>query len=451
MKILSVDVGTTAMKMGVFDASGEDLVLVQQLSIDYAINTYHDGLFSDIEQVKWQQAFVQGCKTMADLMAEVDVISLSGTTPGLTAMDQNGEALYPAILMLDQRSRAQAQDIIDAIGLATLLRATANLPVAGGCSLSSILWIKENLPEVFKKTYIFGHSNTYMAKWLSGTFAMDPSSASLTALYYTTQNDMTWNEDILNCFGLSTTQLPRLVPADESTGRLKKELASKLGLKKEPPVVIGGNDAVLAAYSVGIREPGEIFNINGTCEITMVCLPKCYPSKNYNIRAHVIPGRWFSFYVMNAQGKAYEWFKSLFCSEMSAEVFFDDFMPQAIDNWVEKDSGVIYIPYLMGSRYSLEPLKAEFSGLTPETSREEMLAAVVRGLCEYQREHLKEISLEMSLNHEILVSGGAVNPSLIRAKKKWMRNCDYTFETESSLKGAAMLGQRYLKRNKLGA
>jgi hypothetical protein len=53
----------------------------------------------------------------------------------------------------------------------------------------------------------------------------------------------------------------------------------------------------------------------------------------------------------------------------------------------------------------------------------------------------------MSLKNEILVSGGAVNPSLIRAKKKWMRNCEYTFETESSLKGAAMLGQEYIMRN----
>ena len=449
MRILSVDVGTTAMKMGIFDVSGGDLDLVQQLSLDYAINTYHDGLFSDIEQVKWQQAFAQGCQTMADFMAEVDVISLSGTTPGLTAMDKNGDALYPAILMLDQRSRNQAQHIIATIGLDALLQATANMPVAGGCSLASILWIKENLPEVFKKTFIFGHSNTYMAKWLSGSFAMDPSSASLTAFYNTTRNDMTWNEDILNSFGLSAKQLPKLVPADESTGRLKKELASRFGLKKEPPVVIGGNDAVLAAYSVGIEGPGEIFNINGTCEITMVCLSKCLPSRNYNIRTHVIPDRWFSFYVMNAQGKAFEWFKNLFCSEISVETFFNDFMPSAIDNWLDKDSGVIYIPYLMGSRYSLEPLKAEFSGLTQETSREEMLAAMVRGLCEYQREHLKDLSLEISLNHEILVSGGAINPSLIRAKKRWMRNCDYTFETESSLKGAAMLGQKYLERVQL--
>ena len=101
----------------------------------------------------------------------------------------------------------------------------------------------------------------------------------------------------------------------------------------------------------------------------------------------------------------------------------------------------------MGSRYSLDPLKAEFTGLTLESSREELLAALVRGLCEYQRENLDQISLEMPLKEEILISGGAVNPALIRAKTKWMKNCNYVFEIESSLKGAALLGQKYLERN----
>jgi xylulokinase len=258
---------------------------------------------------------------------------------------------------------------------------------------------------------------------------------------------MTWNEEIAHCFGVSLTQLPELLPAYESTGCLKRHLASELGFRKEPPVVIGGNDAVLAAYSIGIKDPGEIFNINGTCEITMVCLPKCYPSKNYNIRTHVIPDRWVSFYVMNAQGKAFEWFKNLFCSEMTPDTFFSHFMPKAIDNWLEKESESTYVPYLMGSRYSLEPLKAEFSGLTQETSREELMAAMVRGLCEYQRDHLEDISAKIPLKGKILISGGAVNPALIRAKRKWMRNCDYAFETESSLKGAALLGQKYLRRD----
>ena len=445
MNILSVDVGTTAMKMGVFEECDGDLCLIKQFYREYPINIYNDGLFSDIEQQKWQEAFAAGCKAMADFMPAIDVIALSGTTPGLSAMDREGKALYPAILMLDQRSRAQAQRIIETIGIEKLLNVTANMPVAGGSSLAGILWIKDNLPEVFNQTHVFGHSNTFMARWLSDKFALDPSSASLTAMYNTAGNDMTWNKEILDEFDIDASRLPELIPAFHSTGRVRASLANEFGLSKEPSVLIGGNDAVLAAYSVGIREPGEIFNINGTCEITMVCLPKCFPSCNYNIRTHVLPERWFSFYVMNAGGKALEWFKSLFCSEMTEKKFYTDFIPQAIELWLNRPSGVTYIPYLLGSRYSLAPLKAEFRGLTQETSREELLAAMVRGLCEYQRENLKEVALEIRLADEILVSGGAVNEALIRAKTRWMRKCSYRFETESSLKGAALLGQKYLQ------
>jgi xylulokinase len=185
-------------------------------------------------------------------------------------MDNGSQALYPAILMSDQRSRLQAQRSIDTIGMEKPLNTTANMPVAGSCSLASILWIKDNLSEVFQKTHVFGHSNTFMARWFTEKFAMDRSSASLTAMYNTVSNDLSWNEDILDEFGIETSRLPLLIPADHSTSRLRKNLADELGLKKEPPVLIGGNHAVLAAFSVGIREPGEIFNINGTCEITMV-------------------------------------------------------------------------------------------------------------------------------------------------------------------------------------
>jgi sugar (pentulose or hexulose) kinase len=86
-RILGVDVGTTSLKMGVFEESEDSVTLVRQFSQEYPINTYNDGLFSDIEPQKWQQAFIAGCKALQDLLADVDVIALSGTTPGFTAMD----------------------------------------------------------------------------------------------------------------------------------------------------------------------------------------------------------------------------------------------------------------------------------------------------------------------------------------------------------------------------
>lgn len=447
MTLMGLDVGTTGMKIGVYRAEDGRLKLEGQYSRSYEINTYNNGQFSDIEPAKWQAAFADGCRELDSLAAEVDAIGISGTTPGFVAMDRDGEPLYPAILMLDQRSRAQAAEIIEKIGLRVLLDATGNMPVAGGCSLASMLWLRDHRPEVFRNAACFGHTNTFMAKWLTGGFAIDPSSASLTALYNTVANDFSWNLEIAGAFGVRAEQLPEVISAFESPGRVHPAAARELGLKKEPLVIIGGNDAVLAAYSIGIREPGDFVNVNGTCEISMVCLDRCYSSTRYNVRAHVIPGRWLTLYVMNAEGKAFEWFQRVFCSEMSAQVFYQHFLPEAVDAWLDRESTVTYTPFLMGSRYSQAPLKAEFLGLTPETSREELLAAMVRGLAEYQREHLKEISLLQPIKPVVHVTGGAVNPSLIRAKKKWMLGgAEYVFEEQSSMKGAAMLALERLQR-----
>ena len=450
MKILGVDIGTTSMKMGVFSEDGNgELVQIKEYSQSYPINVYNNGTFGDIEQEKWQTAFRAGCKAMTELMGEIDAIALSGTTPGLSAMDAEGNPTYPAILMLDQRSRKQAADIIRTIGLETVLTETANMPVAGGCSLASILWIKENEPDAYERSSCFGHSNTFIARWLTGSFAIDPSSASLSALYNTVKNDLSWNSEIAGAFDLSVERLPEVIPSHESAGRVAADLAAGLGLSKRPEVIIGGNDAVLAAYDAGVRQAGEAINVNGTCEISLVCLPKCYPSTAYNIRAHVIPDRWLTLYVMNAGGKAFEWFHALFCSEMDPERFWGEFLPAALDTWLERESKVRYVPYLMGSRYSLEPLRAEFTGMNQETSREELLAALVRGLCEYQREHLKEISLEVPLVEQIYVTGGAVNDPLIQAKERWMRSCRYEYREQSSLRGAALLARNYLEKAKV--
>jgi len=446
MHILAADVGTTSLKMGIFQDKGDSLECVKEFSRSYSIHVYNQGLFADIEQERWKDAFLEGCKALEEFLPSVDAVSFSGTTPGLSAMDGEGNALYPAILMLDQRSRKQAEDIIRTIGLEKILQETANMPVAGGCSLASILWLKENEPEVFRRTICFGHSNTYLVKWLTGTFAIDPSSASLTALYNTVRNDLTWNVEILRTFGLDPSLLPQLLPSQESAGRMRPEIARSLGFRKQPPVIIGGNDAVLAAYDAGVREPGEAINVNGTCEITLVCLPRCLPSTEYNIRAHVLKDRWLTLYVMNAGGKAFEWFHSVFCSEMTQEEFWTAFIPRAVEEWIQRESTVRYVPFLMGSRYSLEPLKAEFKGMNQETTREELLLAMVRGLAEYQRAHLKEVALEVPLKPHIYVTGGAVSEALIRVKRKWMRDCSYISREQSSLRGAALLAKEYLIR-----
>ena len=146
MTILGVDVGTTGLKMGVFRVEGNDLSLATHFSREYAINTYNDGLFSDIEPDKWREAFIAGCGELRDHMGDVDAVALSGTTPGMTAMDAGGDPVYPAILMLDQRSRKQARHIIDTIGLDELLRVTGNMPVSSAIREVAVLYERNLMP-----------------------------------------------------------------------------------------------------------------------------------------------------------------------------------------------------------------------------------------------------------------------------------------------------------------
>jgi sugar (pentulose or hexulose) kinase len=138
--ILAVDVGTIAFKIGVF---GPDLQRTCETSREYQINLYDHGK-ADIEPEKWWQALKDCCVEIKEFLPKAGIVSFSVTTPGLVPMDENGNALGLAILMLDGRAHKQAREIRQLVEEEKFLRETCHLPVSGGSSLCSILWIKEN-------------------------------------------------------------------------------------------------------------------------------------------------------------------------------------------------------------------------------------------------------------------------------------------------------------------
>ena len=83
--------------------------------------------------------------------------------------------------------------------------------MTGGSSLCSILWIRDNQPEVWRAAAKFGHTNTYMVKRLTGDWAIDPSTVSITGLYNTARNDLTWNRGVLEAAGIPESKLPPLM------------------------------------------------------------------------------------------------------------------------------------------------------------------------------------------------------------------------------------------------
>lgn len=446
--ILAIDVGTTSLKAGVF---GEGLELLAEESIQYEFNLYKGG-FADIHPDIWWEAFTHSCRKLSGRTSRVGVISFSVTTPGLTPMGEDGTALAPAILFLDGRSHRQASLIRQKVGEQRFLREACNLPVSGGSSLSSILWLKEHEPGIWDKTYKFGHCNTYFTRRLTGNWAIDPSTVSITGLYNTAKNNLSYLDYVLEAAELPLEKLPQLMHSHEPVGEIKPAMAAALELPEECKVLCGGNDAVLAAFSGGFTETGDINNINGTCEITNVCIDKPIGAADYNIRCHVLPGKWVTFLVLNTGGKALEWFHRVFCAEMEPDTYYGEYIPGVIEDYFKNrdpghDDGLPeYVPFLQGSRYSLEQLTAAFSKLSLETTREKMLMGLIRGNCSYHGEHLKKLADHVSLGKTVMTSGGGARiRNYMRTQEYWYGDFEFRYQDQSSLLGAAMLGEWYLR------
>lgn len=289
--ILAIDIGTSVFKAGVF---APDLSVRGMVSRSYEVNIY-DQVKADIDPERWWRALKEACAELRSLLPAVGVVSLSVTTPGLVPMAGDGSALGPAILFFDGRSHRQAKEIRERVGEEVFLRDACNLPVSGGSSLCSIMWIRENQPEIWKDTAMFGHCNTYIVKRMTGLWSVDPSTASITGMYNTARDDLTWNEEVLRAAGIPLTRLPPLFRSKKPVGTVLPEIALELGFSKGVAVLCGGNDAVLGALSCGMTTPGDVVAMHGTCDITCVCVDTPIASRNFNVRCHVLPNRWMTF------------------------------------------------------------------------------------------------------------------------------------------------------------
>jgi xylulokinase len=445
--ILAIDVGTSGLKLGVFGPDLEERAVARRV---YDIDLY-DRDKADVAPTKWWTAIREACAEVAHVLADVGVLSLSVTTPGLTPMAADGTALGPAILFLDGRSRAQAAAIREAVGEERFLAEACNLPVSGGSSLASILWIRDNHPGTWAATAMFGHCNTYLTKRLTGNWAVDPSTTSITGLYATARQDLTWNADVLEAAGLSVDRLPPLMQSYDPVGQILPAVAKELGLPPDTVVLCGGNDATLAAFSGGLTEPGDVNIISGTCDIASVCTDRPVSSQDFNVRSHILPDRWLTFFVLNTGGAALEWFREQLCREFDATTFYRDYVPAVLrgffsgDRIDEREAALpSFRPYLSGSRYSLAPMTGAFDGMTVQTTREDLLLSLVRGNLRYLGEHLEQVSRLVPMSRSVGISGGAARiDGMLDARRRWTGDFDYSYQDQSSMLGAAMLGQIY--------
>ncbi|MEZ4670258.1 MAG: xylulokinase [Anaerolineae bacterium] len=385
--ILAHDLGTTGNKATLYDREGR---LVG--SAFYAYNTRYDHTgWAEQNPEDWWQAVCTSTKKLLSQIPglrpdEVACITFSGQMMGCVPLDKNARPLRNAIIWADQRSVQQQNWLAGRISPADVYRITGHR-LSASYSLTKMLWLRDNQPDVYKATHKYVHAKDAMVARLTGKFVTEPSDGSSMNLYDLEKG--IWSERMIDAAQLDPAQLPQLVRSIDVVGELLPEVADEVGLVAGTPVVIGGGDGSCAAVGAGVWQEGAAYNYIGSSSwIALSTSRPIYdPDERTFTFGHIVPDMFMPAGTMQAAGASYQWTRDQLAPlEVQAAQQLGISSYEIINLNAEKSpagaNGLVYLPYLMGERSPRWNPRARgaFIGLTIRHTRADMVRSVLEGV-----------------------------------------------------------------------
>jgi xylulokinase len=174
--IIGLDLGTTALKIAIFDQAGNLMGVSTQ---EYQLITPEVNYVEEDLEVYWN-SFKKG---LGELLAETGVepasiiaLAMSAQGETLAFLDKDGKPLRNAIVWLDNRAQRQADKLREALGgNEVCYRRTGQVSFEACWPASKILWVRENEPEVFAKTAKFVLLEDYFIYRMCGRYVAEGS------------------------------------------------------------------------------------------------------------------------------------------------------------------------------------------------------------------------------------------------------------------------------------
>lgn len=444
---LSLDVGTSGVKTGLFTADGQ---IIAQGSAPLSLRAPRPGWSElDLEQV-WR--VVAG--TARDVIASCDAgaavigVGLSVASPTVVAVNSDGQPLSGGVTYSDGRAQPRLAEIRRQVGEDRYWQITGNRLTLALCSAATMLHLIDEAKTLTHSSLRVGHLNSFLVSRLTGRWVMDWTNASYTGLV-DVRTPGEWSAKACEALGVPDELLPEIMAPWEPVGRLLSASAKDLGINPSAVVVAGAADTACSAYGVRCIEDGDVFESVGTSGVLTVC--RSYPSGSrlFMNRSHVLPGRWLSHGAMSAAGAATRWLKdSVFSeattgSERSGVNSYEWFETEAAKSPPGAE-GVVFLPYLLGERTPVwDPhARGAWVGMSMATQRHHLIRAVFEsgGYGMRQMLEIEEEERGSEISEVLLVGGGARSRFWAGLKadiadKRYLR----AEEVESAARGAAML------------
>jgi len=412
--IIAYDLGTTGNKATIVDNEGNFIIS----SFSSYKTYYSNNTWVEQEPEDWWRAIELTTKDLLNnskvKSSKVVCLTFSGQMMGCITINKEGESLGRALIWADQRGVKQTERFISKLDETYIYKIAGHRPSAS-YSAAKIMWIKDNQPERYKRTYKILHAKDFISGKMTGNFYTDYSDASGTNLFDI--NNLTWSDELIDAAGLKKDLLPETVPSTKIIGKLKKSAANTLGLMEGTPVVIGGGDGCCAAAGAGVVEEGTAYNYVGSSSWIGLATkkPLIDPEMRTFNWVHVVPGLYSPTGTMQAAGASYQWMRDTLCPQESEEAIRKKVSPYQIMDEKAADitpgaNNLLYLPYLMGERspYWNPKAKGAFVGLNIQHTRNHMIRAVMEGIAFNLKIILDSfIGQGAEINEIRLIGGGA--------------------------------------------
>jgi xylulokinase len=412
--ILSLDLGTSAIKVALFNENGDLVVSSNQeyllltptaLSVEMEVETYWDAFKLGIKDV------LEKSKINADSIRAVG-ISAQGET--LIPIDSSGKSLRNAIVWMDNRAQEEAAELAGVFENSDLYGITGQVSIVPTWPASKILWIKKNEPEVFNRVYKYLLIEDYFIYRLTGKFVAEGSLLCSTVYWDITKKEY-WGE-MLDYLGINVEQLPDICESGDIVGPVKNNIAKETGLSTKTVVCTGVLDQAAGAIGVGNVEPGVFSECTGSALaiVSTVDNPFCDPLKRMPCHYHGMPDTYMA-HTFTTGGMVLKWYRDNFCEKEialgeSSDIDAFDLMSRAASLVAPGSEGLIMLPHLQGAMAPENDPKAKgvFYGLTLTHTRAHFTRAIMEGIAFILRKNIEVIEdLGIPVNEIRSLGGGA--------------------------------------------
>ncbi|WP_369018966.1 xylulokinase [Thermatribacter velox] len=408
---LGIDLGTQSVKVIAYNEKGELKALSTR---EYPIISKQPGFAEQEPETWWEKTTEAIREVLLHLPSrEIKGIGFSGQMHGAVFLDENLKPIYPAIIWADQRSKKQVALIRETLkkDLAEISGST----IATGFMAASVLWLKENLPQIYDKIRWIILPKDYLKVKMGLPPSTDVADASATLLFNIKRRK--WSEKILDVLDINPDLLPPVYNSSEVIGEMAHTVKENLGLKGEGILVAGAGDQHCAALGNGIIHERETLLTIGTGGqiFTPLTRPRIDPKLRIHTFCHAVPGYWHLLGATLCAGLSLSWFKKSLLDSPSFSFDFKE-MDEEARKIPPGCNELLFLPYLLGERtpYMDPSARGAFVNLHLTHQRAHFTRAIMEGVA-LSLKNAWEVFEELGVESERFVfSGGGSKSSLWR-------------------------------------